>query len=301
MRILFVHPNYRSGGAEIAGTWPPAWVAYLSGPLRHAGFDDITFIDAMTEGLSDEELADRMRDLQPDLVGTTAITPSIYAAERVLEVAALIVPRAVRVLGGIHATFMYAQVLAEAPHIDVIVRGEGEEIAVELFTAIKDDRWPQEARAIKGLAFREGDKVVATEAADTIKDMGSIKPDWDILDWSQYTYIPLGTRVAIPKLAVWLLRRLPATLAAPLLMAAIRKHAWTFVGAGLFVPQGAWQFTIDRSNTDDPVPVPKSLLHWYAAVFTRLYRELVASDCICRMLTPEQGFLLVRSFHIGRG
>ena len=36
MRILFVHPNYRSGGAEIAGTWPPAWVAYLSGPLRRA-------------------------------------------------------------------------------------------------------------------------------------------------------------------------------------------------------------------------------------------------------------------------
>ncbi|MBA4007736.1 MAG: hypothetical protein C0486_03020 [Erythrobacter sp.] len=34
MRILFVHPNYRSGGAEIAGTWPPAWVAYLTGSRR---------------------------------------------------------------------------------------------------------------------------------------------------------------------------------------------------------------------------------------------------------------------------
>ncbi len=33
MKILFVHPNYRSGGAEIAGTWPPAWVAYLTGSL----------------------------------------------------------------------------------------------------------------------------------------------------------------------------------------------------------------------------------------------------------------------------
>ena len=31
-------------------------------------------------------------------------------------------------LGGMHATFMYQQVLAEAPWIDVIVRGEGEEI-----------------------------------------------------------------------------------------------------------------------------------------------------------------------------
>ena len=75
MRILFVHPNYRSGGAEIAGTWPPAWVAYLSGPLRRAGFDDITFIDAMTENIADEELARRMVELQPDFVGVTAITP----------------------------------------------------------------------------------------------------------------------------------------------------------------------------------------------------------------------------------
>ena len=201
MRILFVHPNYRSGGAEIAGTWPPAWVPYLTGPLRRAGFDDIHFIDAMTEGLSDEQLAERMRALQPDVVGTTAITPSIYAAERVLEVAALTVPGAVRVLGGIHATFMFKQVLAEAPHIDVIVRGEGEEIAVELFTAILEDRWPADRMAIRGLAFRDGDSVIATEAADTIKDMASIKPDWDILDWDQYKYIPLGTRVAIPNLA----------------------------------------------------------------------------------------------------
>ncbi|MFN4239396.1 MAG: magnesium-protoporphyrin IX monomethyl ester anaerobic oxidative cyclase [Erythrobacter cryptus] len=201
MRILFVHPNYRSGGAEIAGTWPPAWVAYLSGPLKRAGFTDITFIDAMTENLSDDDLRQRMVALQPDVVGTTAITPSIYAAERVLAIAAQAVPKAVRVLGGIHATFMYAQVLAEAPQVEVIVRGEGEAIAVELFRAIAEGRWPAAARSIKGLAFREGEAVVATEAAPTIKDMSQISPDWDVLDWKQYTYIPLGTRVAIPNLA----------------------------------------------------------------------------------------------------
>lgn len=201
MRILFVHPNYRSGGAEIAGTWPPAWVAYLTGPLRRAGFDDIHFIDAMTEGVSDDDLAARMAALQPDIVGTTAITPSIYAAERVLEIAALTVPHAVRVLGGVHATFMYKQVLMEAPHIDVIVRGEGEMIAVELFTAIAQGRWPQDRAAIAGLAWRAGDQVIASKAAETIKDMDSLKPDWDILDWKRYTYIPLGTRVAIPNLA----------------------------------------------------------------------------------------------------
>jgi anaerobic magnesium-protoporphyrin IX monomethyl ester cyclase len=41
MRIVLVHPNYHSGGAEIAGNWPPAWVAYLAGHLKDAGFTDI--------------------------------------------------------------------------------------------------------------------------------------------------------------------------------------------------------------------------------------------------------------------
>ena len=177
MRILFVHPNYRSGGAEIAGTWPPAWVAYLSGPLKRAGFTDIHFIDAMTEEVDDEELTRRMAELQPDVVGTTSITPSIYAAERVLEIAAFTVPNAVRVLGGVHATFIYKQVLSEAPHIDVIVRGEGEEITVELFNAITEGRWPRERADIKGLAYRNLDKIVATPAADAAKDMSTLEPD----------------------------------------------------------------------------------------------------------------------------
>ena len=87
MRIVFVHPNYHSGGAEIAGNWPPAWVAYLAGALKSAGFGDVHFIDAMTNHLDDDALRAQLAELKPDLVGTTAITPSIYTAERVLEIA----------------------------------------------------------------------------------------------------------------------------------------------------------------------------------------------------------------------
>ena len=201
MRILFVHPNYRSGGAEIAGTWPPAWVAYLTGHLRQAGFDDIHFIDAMTDNIPDEELARKIAACAPDVVGVTSITPSIYRAEEVLRIASEVVPQAVRVLGGVHATFMYKQVLSEAPWVDVIVRGEGEEICTALMSAIRDGRWPADRRAIHGLAFRDGGEIVATPAASTVKDLSKIKPDWSILEWAKYIYIPLGTRVAIPNLA----------------------------------------------------------------------------------------------------
>ena len=43
-------------------TWPPAWAAYLAGSLKKAGYDDVHFLDAMTNDLSDEALFERMRD-----------------------------------------------------------------------------------------------------------------------------------------------------------------------------------------------------------------------------------------------
>jgi len=201
MRILLIHPNYHSGGAEIAGSWPPAWVAYLSGPLKKAGFTDIHFVDAMTNDLSDEELRAKVAELQPDVVGTTAITPSIYKSEEVLRIASEEVPNAVRVLGGIHATFMYKQVLSEAPWIDVIVRGEGEEIFLNLITMIDEGAWPTNRYDIEGLAFTDGDQIVATKAAPTIKDLDSLEPDWSLLEWDKYIYVPLGVKVAIPNMA----------------------------------------------------------------------------------------------------
>jgi len=114
VRILLIHPNYHSG-AEIAGNWPPAWATYLAGALKSAGFTDLRFIAAMTNDISDENLRAILAEEKPDIVGCTAITPSIYKAERVLEIVKELHPNAVTVLGGIHATFMYQQVLTEAP------------------------------------------------------------------------------------------------------------------------------------------------------------------------------------------
>lgn len=104
----------------------------------------------------------------------------------------------------------------------------------------------------------------------------------------------------IPAPAAWLLRHLPAMLAAPLLMAAIRKHAWTFIGAGTFAPQGAWGFTIDRAGADDAIMPPESLFVWYAAVFTRLFGQLVATGCTCRMIEPDAPCQTLRAYRITR-
>jgi len=201
VRILLIHPNYHSGGAEIAGNWPPAWVAYLAGALKAGGYADILFVDAMTNHLEDEQLRERIAAYAPDVVGATAITPAIYKAERALQIAKEVNPNVVTVLGGIHGTFMYPQVLAEAPWIDAVVRGEGEQVFLNLVACVDAGRWPGGRAEVKGIAYAEDGKVVATPAEPPIADLDKISPDWGILEWAKYIYIPMGVRVAIPNFA----------------------------------------------------------------------------------------------------
>lgn len=202
MRILLLHPNYHSGGAEIAGNWPPAWVAYLTGYLKAGGYTDVTFVDAMTHHLEEDQVRERIAELQPDVVGCTAITPAIYKAERLLQVAKEVKPDCVTVLGGIHGTFMYPQVLKEAPWIDAVVRGEGEQVFLNLVQAIDDGRFAANRGCVNGIAYADGEgKVIATAAEPPIQDLDRITPDWSILEWDKYIYIPMNRRVAIPNFA----------------------------------------------------------------------------------------------------
>jgi anaerobic magnesium-protoporphyrin IX monomethyl ester cyclase len=201
MRVMMIQPNYHAGGAEIAGNWPPGWVAYIGGALKAAGITNLRFVDAMTNHIDDASLETLIRNNRPDVVLATSITPMIYQAQKTLEIAKRAMPDCKTVLGGIHPTFMYAQVLSEAPWIDYIVRGEGEEIAVELMLAIQNGTDTADRRNIRGIAFLEEGQLVATPARPVIEDLDSLTPDWSLLEWDKYIYVPLNTRVAVPNFA----------------------------------------------------------------------------------------------------
>ena len=88
----------------------------------------------------------------------------------------------------------------------------------------------------------------------------------------------------IPQPAQWLLRRLPAALAGPLLLDAISRHAWTFAGTGRFsarrgrpcLVEIAGNPLVAGERAEAPVCV------WHAAVFRRLFQELVHSGTSVR-------------------
>lgn len=86
----------------------------------------------------------------------------------------------------------------------------------------------------------------------------------------------------IPALAQRLIRALPAPLGARLLAAAIAKHAWTFAGSGKFrvVSHAPLVFEIAQ-NPLAAMGAKAPICHWHAAVFERLFSELVwPSTCV---------------------
>jgi divinyl protochlorophyllide a 8-vinyl-reductase len=92
----------------------------------------------------------------------------------------------------------------------------------------------------------------------------------------------------IPRAAQFVLRRLPAPLAASLLLATIRRHAWTFSGSGRFAIAQApsWQGRAQVSIAGNPlcrgVTDGQPGCDYYAGTLERLFRVLVhpATDVV---------------------
>lgn len=75
----------------------------------------------------------------------------------------------------------------------------------------------------------------------------------------------------IPPRAQAVLRALPRALAGPVLLMAIRRHAWTFAGSGA-VSITAYPMTL--TITANPLAVPGC--PWHCAVLQTLFRRLVS-------------------------
>lgn len=76
----------------------------------------------------------------------------------------------------------------------------------------------------------------------------------------------------------FLLRLLPSWLAARLLVAAIRAHAWTFAGSGRFIAKAGLptRFVVMGNPLCAGEHANHPVCAWHAAVFERLFQALVA-------------------------
>jgi anaerobic magnesium-protoporphyrin IX monomethyl ester cyclase len=191
-KILLITPPYHSGVVESAGVWLNVGFVYLAGSLRAAGYDPVIY-DAMSYWHSYDDIEKRIRDENPDVVATTAFTAEIVDALKVLKLAKTISPEITTVIGNVHPTYCYEEVLKDhSGYVDYIVRGEGEETIVELMDVINSGG---DVSQVKGLAYINNGEVIATPQRPYIHDLDALPLAWDLIDWPIYKYKLMGGSV----------------------------------------------------------------------------------------------------------
>ena len=193
-KVMLITPPYHSGVVESAGTWLNLGFVYLAGSLRKAGYD-VEIYDAMSYFHGYDEIRKRLEDRRPDVVAATAITATINDCLTLCGMAKELNPAVVTVLGNVHPTFCWEEVLKGNSQVDYLVRGEGELTLPELLDChfAKGD-----VSKVRGIAFRDGNGAAATPAREYIADLDALEGAWDLVDWSVYTYRPTpGSVLAI--------------------------------------------------------------------------------------------------------
>jgi len=126
-------------------TNPPLGLLYLAGTLLTHGFD-VKIVDGCRDG--ENAVYEALRSFCPDLVGITCLTPGRNQVIELVNMAKAIDPFVTVVLGGVHPTIMYKQMMEQCPGVDFIVLGEGEGALLEIVQGKKPAK-------IDGIVFRE--------------------------------------------------------------------------------------------------------------------------------------------------
>jgi anaerobic magnesium-protoporphyrin IX monomethyl ester cyclase len=205
LRVLFIK-SYRLEVKAVHYA-PPMGVLSLAAYLRkHAGAE-VRVANLVQMQDPAREVADVVRDTQPDLVGLSGLTCEASMLHQSAQIAKTIRPGVPVIAGGPYATSDPARLLADR-NIDAAVIGEGEETLLELALRVKDEGSsfvkPANLAAIRGIAYRdEGGTVHLSPPRPLIEDLDSLpQPAWDAIDlrwfWVRRSMSTAGGRAYLP-------------------------------------------------------------------------------------------------------
>jgi radical SAM superfamily enzyme YgiQ (UPF0313 family) len=143
MRTLLINPPYPFVEVPIM----PMGLLYLAGVLEH-NRKEVQILDLLVTKFSKEKIKSKIEGYKPDIVGVTCVTMNYPAASDILKYCKSLDKNIITIIGGPHVTFATAETLAEAPWIDIVVRGEGESTMMDIVKGRK-------LADIDGIAYRD--------------------------------------------------------------------------------------------------------------------------------------------------
>jgi len=170
-RVLLVSPSFEKewrSSVVNSNSHYPLGLGYLHAYLEKNGYIVQTlFLNDYPEKQTISLVKSTLRSFKPAVLGLNMLTNNRVNSFRLIEHVHNKFPNTIIIIGGIHATLMYKQIIQNY-HYVIAVIGEGEITAIELLTALKNNK---SLRSIKGIAYWHNKKVMKNPDRELIKDL----------------------------------------------------------------------------------------------------------------------------------
>ena len=194
MKVLFVNPPQTASKYKFMGVIaPPLGIAYMAGVLQENNID-VEILDASAEDMNFKDVEKELLKRKPDLVALTALTPTIGRALETAQVVKETLPDSIVVMGGYHPTFNFIETL-EDENVDIVIRGEGEYIMLNLVQALENQ---SSLHDVKGIVFEDKNskEIVVNPEAPLIQDLDELPfPALNLLPMKKYRLLDMDTHM----------------------------------------------------------------------------------------------------------
>lgn len=155
-------------------TFEELGICSIASYLRAHGYE------VMVMGKTKEQLDyAKIMDYLPDIVGFSLYSTSKHVVFSVCEELHGRIPQVYLCVGGTLATHNHRGILQETPYIDSVLRGEGEEVFLNLVRCVEEKG---DFTSVNGLTYRKDAKIYVNKDQELIKDLDSLPvPARDIL------------------------------------------------------------------------------------------------------------------------
>ena len=155
-KVLLINPRATYAHELAQKCYPPMHLLYLAAALRGQRYE-VDVVDANAARMSDEQVAQRVIDFKPSLVGISLYSDILKQVRDLARCIRNQVPAARLVLGGPHVNAAPVPTLEQYAEVDFALMGEAERSLVALADALLSDTPVDQ---IPGIVFRRDGKVV---------------------------------------------------------------------------------------------------------------------------------------------
>jgi radical SAM superfamily enzyme YgiQ (UPF0313 family) len=166
MKFLLINPAI---GKQRLPAYFPLGLGYIAQILLEEGHD-ISVLDINAHRWSDDEVEQRLRKAEFEVVGITGMVTEFGAVQRLSRLIKEINHDALIILGGGLAT-AFPHVVLERTQVDIVVIGEGEVTIRELAESLAEG---SSLEKVKGIWYKLKDNIYATQPRELIKDLDTI-------------------------------------------------------------------------------------------------------------------------------